>query len=328
MDHIEVREGYKIWHGASHMDDGVIGDRNSSWFDGMSMRTMPDAIRACPKASFTVVSQDKVVPSEYNTHFISVIAFGRVRIVDDPEEKMALLSQTGIDQVVVLRFDEAMAALSAHDFMFDILCKQLGVKVLLAGYDNHFGHRGSDSQEGFADYVKYGEEMGISVVQGAPFVADDVRVSSSKVRGFLHEGNVEQAAQCLGHPYELTGKVVSGEHIGTSMGYPTANLQPTDANKLIPAPGVYAVKVRMEESLEVRHGMMNIGCRPTFNGDHQTLETHIFHFSHDIYGKEMTVWFISRLREETRFSSQEALKVQLEADAHQAETILRKTDEI
>ena len=244
------------------------------------------------------------------------------------EEKMALLSQTGIDQVVVLRFDEAMAALSAHDFMFDILCKQLGVKVLLAGYDNHFGHRSSDSQEGFADYVKYGEEMGISVVQGAPFVAGDVRVSSSKVRGFLHEGNVEQAAQCLGHPYELTGKVVSGEHIGTSMGYPTANLQPTDANKLIPAPGVYAVKVRMKESLEVRHGMMNIGCRPTFNGDHQTLETHIFHFSHDIYGKEMTVWFISRLREETRFSSQEALKVQLEADAHQAETILRKTDEI
>jgi riboflavin kinase/FMN adenylyltransferase len=237
------------------------------------------------------------------------------------DEKLEQLSQTGIDFLVVLQFDEAMASLSAHDFMHDILWQRLGVKVLVTGYDNRFGH---NRTEGFDDYVRYGREMGMAVVQGDPIEVSSIRVSSSKVRRLLAEGLVEQAAECLGRPYMLSGRVVCGEHIGREMGFPTANLQLADDGKLIPASGVYAVKVKLEGSAELYHGMMNIGSRPTFGGQHQTLETHIFHFGGDIYGQQMTVLFVSRLRSEKRFDSREALMLQLESDLHQAEEKLAK----
>ncbi|MBQ3753230.1 MAG: bifunctional riboflavin kinase/FAD synthetase [Prevotella sp.] len=237
------------------------------------------------------------------------------------DEKLEQLSQTGIDFLVVLQFDEAMASLSAHDFMHDILWQRLGVKVLVTGYDNRFGH---NRTEGFDDYVRYGREIGMAVVQGDPIEVSSIRVSSSKVRRLLAEGLVEQAAECLGRPYMLSGRVVCGEHIGREMGFPTANLQLADDGKLIPASGVYAVKVKLEGAAELYHGMMNIGSRPTFGGQHQTLETHIFHFGGDIYGQQMTVLFVSRLRSEKRFDSREALMLQLESDLHQAEEKLAK----
>ena len=155
----------------------------------------------------------------------------------------------------------------------------------------------------------------MTVVQGDPFDAADIRVSSSKVRKLLAAGDVEKAAHCLGRPYQLEGLVVSGEHIGTALGFPTANLQLSDADKLVPAAGAYAVKVRLEGSPEELHGMMNIGHRPTFGGEHQTLETHILHFSGNVYGRKMVVWFISRLRPEQKFDSREALTAQLAHDA-------------
>ena len=122
--------------------------------------------------------------------------------------------------------------------------------------------------------------------------------------------------------------MVSGEHIGTALGFPTANLQLSDADKLVPAAGVYAVKVRLENSTEELHGMMNIGHRPTFGGIHQTLETHIFHFSGNVYGRKMVVWFISRLRPEQKFDSREALMTQLAHDAKLAEQKLNESTEI
>ena len=236
------------------------------------------------------------------------------------DEKVELLSQTGIDRLVVLRFDEAMAALSAYDFMHDILKQQLGVMTLITGYDNRFGH---NRAEGFDDYVRYGREMGMAVVQGDPIEVGSVRVSSSKVRRLLEEGHVEQATMCLGCPYALTGRVVSGEHIGTGMGFPTANLQLPNDGKLVPASGVYAVRVKVEESPQQYHGMMNIGSRPTFGGLSQTLETHIFNFDDDIYGQQLKVWFVSRLRSEMKFDSREALMSQLESDLRQAEAVLK-----
>lgn len=244
------------------------------------------------------------------------------------KEKTELLSQTGIDQLVVLSFDESMAALSAYDFMDKVLLQQLGVKILVTGYDNHFGHRQAGITEGFDDYVRYGHEMGMKVLQGDPFDAGAVRVSSSKVRNLLMEGRVELATECLGRPYILTGTVVSGEHIGTGMGYPTANLQLTDANKLIPAAGAYAVSVFTEGSFTPKFGMMNIGSRPTFGGTHQTLEVHILHFADNVYNQQLTVSFISRLRSEMKFESREALMNQLETDACQAEKILNQAQQL
>lgn len=238
------------------------------------------------------------------------------------DEKVALLSQTGVDRLVVLPFDRQMAALSARDFMERVLHRQLNVQVLVTGYDNHFGHRLPGAAEGFDDYVTYGRSMGMTVLQGDPLDVAAVRVSSSKVRRMLERGDVLQAAQCLGRPYELSGVVVSGEHIGTALGFPTANLQLTDSEKLIPSPGVYAVNVCVGQSAEVWHGMMNIGSRPTFGGDHMTLETHIFHFDGNLYGQSLTIRFIERLRAERKFDSREALVAQLAADARQAELLL------
>lgn len=242
------------------------------------------------------------------------------------DEKTVLLSQTGIDQLVVLSFDAAMAALSARRFMADILYQQLGVQTLVTGYDNRFGHRAEGKTEGFDDYVAYGRELGMTVIQGDALVTDNIRVSSSKIRQMLLAGDVSLAVRCLGRPYELSGVVVDGQHVGTGLGFPTANLQLDDPDKLIPSPGVYAVKVRVNQSMEWKHGMMNIGNRPTFNGHHQTLETHIFCFDDSIYGQSMTVSFISRLRSEMRFDSRESLALQLAVDARQAEEILKQTE--
>lgn len=244
------------------------------------------------------------------------------------DEKIALLEQTGVDQLVVLPFDATMAALSARDFMGDVLLRQLGVRVLVTGYDNRFGHRTADSEEGFDDYVRYGRELGVSALPCSPFNADEVRVSSSQIRRFLQDGEAGLAARCLGRFYELTGEVVRGEHIGTELGFPTANLLPSCTDKLVPAPGVYAVKVRVGDSQEELHGMMNIGRRPTFDGGHLTLEIHIFHFNANLYGQQLRVSFVHRLRSEMKFDNREALSVQLAADARQSEEILNKITHI
>jgi len=257
----------------------------------------------------------------------------RPQLLSTLNEKIHLLSLTGIDRLVILSFNEEMSALSAHDFMHDILYRQLGVRTLLTGYDNHFGHRTAVSSEGFNDYVAYGREMGMHVVLGTPYImSNGLQVSSSKVRHLLLNGQVEEAAKCLGRPYAISGYVVNGEHIGTTLGYPTANLQLQNADKLVPAPGVYAVTVSLSQpenpqqgvAAEELPGMMNIGSRPTFGGNHQTLEAHILHFSGDVYGRELTVRFISRLRSEICFDSAEALAAQLAADARMAENALKK----
>ena len=251
-----------------------------------------------------------------------------IQLLSTFDEKIELLKQTGIDYLVVLPFDTVMASFPARDFMSNVLVRQFGVRVLVTGYDNHFGHRTTDCTEDFEDYVRYGRELGMDVLSCSSFDADAVRVSSSQIRRFLQAGDVVQAARCLGHPYQLTGKVVRGEHIGTGLGFPTANLLPSCADKLIPAPGVYAVRVCIGNSQEILSGMMNIGQRPTFGGAYLTLETHIFHFTGDLYGQQMTISFVHRLRSEMKFDSREALVAQLGIDARQSKEILNKNNDI
>ncbi|MBO7116617.1 MAG: bifunctional riboflavin kinase/FAD synthetase [Prevotella sp.] len=235
------------------------------------------------------------------------------------DERMRLLEETGIDYCVVLPFTKEMANLTARDFM-QLMANQLGVKVLMTGYDNRFGHNRHDT---FEDYVRYGKEIGMEVEQ-LPAVSQKLKaksqkpeISSSLIRQLLAEGNVSEAAECLSYPYRLTGKVVRGEHIGTTLGFPTANLQLNDPRKLIPASGVYAVRCLMEEGRRKMFvGMMNIGTRPTFGEHSQTLEVHILDYEGDLYGQEITVSFIERLREERQFDNEEELKEQLKEDAN------------
>ena len=254
-------------------------------------------------------------------------------------EKQALLAATGIDVLLVLRFTPAMAALSAHDFMRSVLSEQLSVKTLLTGYDNRFGH---DRVQGFDDYVAFGRELNIEVLLAKPLIShlsfiiyhlpplNSSPVSSSLVRRLLQAGDVAEAAHCLGRPYTLTGQVVHGHQIGRRLGFPTANLRLTDPCKLIPKAGVYAVKVTILSSsnllppssfllppcnlLPPSTALMNIGTRPTFDGHEQTLEVHLLDFSGDLYGQQLTVSFIARIRDEQHFDSPEALARQMALD--------------
>jgi riboflavin kinase/FMN adenylyltransferase len=256
----------------------------------------------------------------------------RDQVLTSLSAKRLLLSKTGVNRIEVLQFTDELRQMTAREFMERVLKEQLNVKILLTGYDNRFGH---DRKEGFADYVKYGQELGIEVRALPPAPSNGMgmgegpTISSSYIRRLLADGHVGKASEGLGYPYTILGRVEHGEHIGTKLGFPTANIVPVDKSQLIPAAGAYAVKVRMENSVEWKHGMMNIGMRPTFDGHQQTLEVHIFRLSEDLYGQQLLVSFVERLREEQRFESIEALMSQLQQDAVLAEQILNQDmDEI
>lgn len=248
----------------------------------------------------------------------------RPQLLTTQEEKEEELERLGIDFLVVLPFTETIASLSAHDFMAKILKEKLNVKALQIGYDNRFGH---DRTEGYKDYVRYGQELGIRVYQGIElsFQNYDMSVCSSNIRSLLaDDGDVETAAMLLERPYQLTGKVMPGEHIGHQLGFPTANLQPDDPYKLIPASGAYAVFATIVEQKKYYPAMMNIGTRPTFDGRNRTLEVNIFDFDGDLYGQTVIITFVARLREERKFESPEALALQLKADREAAERYLNE----
>jgi riboflavin kinase/FMN adenylyltransferase len=240
------------------------------------------------------------------------------------DERRLIMSQVGVDVCAILRFDKEMASMSAEDFMREILRDQLGVRLLLLGYDNRFGRKNKD--EGFEDYVRYGKAIGIEVIECDPFeIANGKRVSSTLVRELLADGRVDEAAECLGHRYSVEGTVVEGYHEGRKIGFPTANLN-IDPLKIIPVGGVYAVKVRVEGDMQLHHGMMNIGHRPTYGVNELTLETNIFRFRENIYGKKIRVEFCKKLRNERRFDTIAELARQLSEDAFEANKYLMHPD--
>lgn len=241
----------------------------------------------------------EVLHSDYQPQMLSTL-----------DEKAALIRSTGVDRCEILPFDEAMASLSAYDFMKTVLRDRLSVKYLVIGYDNRFGHNRS---EGFDDYVRFGRELGIEVIRAKAFVLNGVNVSSSVVRSFLSAGEVEMAAMCLGYRYSISGKVVSGVQEGRKMGFPTANIDINGIKKMLPANGVYAVVATLDNDAQYP-AMMNIGMRPTFHGEKKTLEVNLFDFSGNLYDRQLSVSFVKRLREERKFESEKALMKQLEKD--------------
>lgn len=245
----------------------------------------------------------------------------RPQLLSTLEEKEQLMAALGVDHLVVLPFTKELASLTAQAFMQQVLHERLGVRVLVTGYDNRFGR---NRAEGFDDYVRYGKALGMEVLRGeeATFPGTDEAVSSSAIRQLVLEGRVERIQEGLTRPYSLTGRVVPGEHIGHEIGFPTANLAVNSPDKMIPAPGVYAVWAIL--GTERMAAMMNIGTRPTFDGTTQTLEVHILNKVGDVYGRMLTVEFVSRLRSERRFDSREALVEQLKSDRVSAMKILKK----
>ena len=240
------------------------------------------------------------------------------QLITTTDEKLQLLHATAADRIEVLHFDAQMAQLSAYEFMRQVLHEKYGVAMLLTGYDNRFGH---NRAEGFADYVRYGEEMGMKVLQNTPIDIDGLRVSSSLIRRLIVEGNITEANNCMGHPYSITGSVAHGFQEGRRIGFPTANIVPESAEKLVPGNGVYATRVSVEGG-EWMPAMLNIGTNPTFQRQQTTIEAHIIGFEGDIYGRKVRVEFSRKLRDEQRFESVEALQKQLEADKKEVEKVL------
>ena len=239
------------------------------------------------------------------------------QLITTTDEKLQLLHATAADRIEVLHFDAQMAQLSAYEFMRQVLHEKYGVAMLLTGYDNRFGH---NRAEGFADYVRYGEEMGMKVLQNTPIDIDGMRVSSSLIRRLIVEGNITEASNCMGHPYSITGSVAHGFQEGRRIGFPTANIVPESAEKLVPGNGVYATRVSVEGG-EWMPAMLNIGTNPTFQRQQTTIEAHIIGFEGDIYGRKVRVEFGRKLRDEQRFESVEALQKQLETDKKEVEMV-------
>lgn len=241
------------------------------------------------------------------------------------EEKISLLSEIGIDYCLMLDFTPGISQLSALEFMQKVLKERYQVKCLVIGYDHRFGHNRS---EGFEDYVRYGKENGIEVIRAKAYTSNieiggiqHVPVSSSLIRRLLHKGDADLAARCLGYEYFLDGTVVGGYQVGRKIGFPTANLNVDNSDKLIPADGVYAVWVEFDGKKYM--GMLNIGVRPTIdNGPNRTIEVNILRFNTDIYDKCIRLTFVKRTRPELKYSNIDQLIEQLHKDAEETEAIL------
>jgi riboflavin kinase/FMN adenylyltransferase len=237
-------------------------------------------------------------------------------LLTTPDQKLSLLAASGLDGVVVLPFTHELAAMLARDFVQQYFCERLQVREAVVGHDYRFGR----GREGNIELlIEMGKNHGFTVQVVWAVETDGAVVSSSLIRALLRLGKVEEGARLLGRPYGVVGRVVRGKGRGAKLlGVPTANLRPE--NELLPASGIYAVRVR--RGAETFSGVANIGTCPTFDNQDLSLEVHLLEFQGDLYGENLEVHFVTRLREERRFPSIEALAAQIRADIHQARQAL------
>ena len=241
-----------------------------------------------------------------------------LRLLTTLAEKREALMKFGVNRVEVLQFTKDFSTLTMREYL-SLLIEKYGAKTILLGYDNRVGSDAAGADEVAAAAL----ELGLEVLRAEMVPSEKgYAVSSTKIRARLEEGDVEGASAMLGYDYSLHGVVVAGNRLGRTIGFPTANMQLYEPLKLIPGNGVYFVKVR---TLGKEYfGMCNIGCRPTVGtGNSRTIETHIFDFDEDIYGLDLEVDFISRIREEVRFGSLDELRVQLEKDRDACMKVVR-----
>ena len=232
-----------------------------------------------------------------------------LRLLTTLQQKKEMLLSLGVDHVEVLPFTKDFSSMTTEEYL-QMVIKEYGAKTVLFGYDNRMGSNAKDADQ----VARTAENLGLEVIRTEMVPSEKgYAVSSTKIRQRLEEGEVQAAAQMLGYHYTLHGVVVAGNRIGRTLGFPTANMQLYEPLKLIPGNGVYFVKVNTVG--RELYGMCNIGHRPTVaSGNARTIETNIFGFDEDIYGLDIEVSFLSKIRDEVRFDSLEELKVQLESD--------------
>jgi len=251
-----------------------------------------------------------------------VILSGKARgsfFLSTLNEKKKLFAETGIDHLIIMNFTKELAGMEADEFIRQILVEKIGTKHLLVGYDNHFGKdRGGD----FNKIRKSARKYGLKVEHVGGVSSSEGIISSTSIRDALINGLIEDACTWLGYDYSITGKVVRGRGLGRSLGFPTANILPEDPCKLIPADGVYAVEVLLDNKRVP--GMLSIGYNPTVNKNrsYRSIEVNIFDVDRDLYGHSVTVIFRFWLRDEKKFESKELLSEQMKLDRESAMRLL------
>ena len=240
-----------------------------------------------------------------------------LKLLNTLDEKMKLLEDAGVDNVVIIPFTKEFSHISYLDFIRGILVEKLKGKVLIGGYDHHFGKNREGSFEQLAECAPI---YNFEVVKVPAEQIDNISISSTKIRKALMEGDVAKAAGFLGYPFNVTGTVMHGDERGRTIGFPTANVFIADEYKLLPATGVYAVEVELNGRR--LKGMANLGYRPTFKGTDKLLEVNIFDFNESIYEAKLSVFFMDKLRNELTFANIDELKRQLALDKEQAMRVL------
>ncbi len=241
---------------------------------------------------------------------------GAVAQVMSTREKIAAFVESGMQRVLLLRFDAVLAAMSAQDFVARVLVMRLATREVWVGDGFRFGH----GREGdVATLQRLGQTQGFGVEVAPTFALDGERVSSSRIRALLAAGDFADAARLLGRRFTIGGHVVRGQQLGRKLGYPTANLRL--GSRVAPIGGIFAVRVH-GVGVEAMPGVASLGIRPTVKGTEPLLEAHLFDFDGDLYGKRIEVEFVEKLRDEAKFDNLEAMVKQIDRDAHAARNIL------
>ena len=310
--------GMKIYHHLNEFIKPQYPIVTQGTFDGVHIghQKLLGRIR-----DLAVEKQGEVVLLTFHPHPRKVI-FGQeagLEMLTCLKEKIALMEKYGIQHLVIHPFTTEFSKIEYDDFVKDVLVEKLGVKTLVIGYDHQFGHQRKGSMKSLRALAP---GLGFEVEEIPEQEIDAIAVSSTRIRKALKAGEVDVAAQLLGYQYHLSGRVVQGNKVGRTIGYPTANIFPEDPDKLIPANGIYAVKVQVKNHWY--NGALSIGHRPTFDNGARTIEVHIMGFDEDIYGEDITVEFYAYLRPELKFASVEELIQQMNKDVDQCLLILNR----
>ena len=296
------------------LDNAVV---TSGTFDGVHLGHQK-ILNRLQEVAFETGGQSVVIT--FYPHPRSVISPDNktINLLSTLDEKIELLEKNGINHLVIIPFTREFSELSSEEFIQKILIETIGTKTLVIGFDHRFGR----NSEGGFEYLKENKaRYGFEIEEISRHDLENVGISSSKIRKALIEGDVPTADHFLGRNYSLSGVIVKGKQLGRTIGFPTANIQVREIAKLVPADGVYAVKVYYRE--EEFGGMLNIGNRPTVDGTFKTIEVNIFNFDCEIYGENLKVEFIKKIRNEQKFSGLDELKVQIAKDKETCKDILR-----
>jgi riboflavin kinase/FMN adenylyltransferase len=306
----------KIYEGLQHTFQIPHPVLTAGTFDGVHVghRRIIDRVNEAARQSG---GESVLLTFEPHPRLVLFPEDNNLKLLTTREEKIELLEKAGVQNLVILPFTREFSRLTSQEYVRDILAGALHISRLVIGYDHQFGR----NREGSIGQLReFAPQFGFEVEEIPAQDVDQVRVSSTKIRHALSDGDIHTANTFLTYPYLLSGNVVHGDKRGRTIGFPTANISVPDPLKLIPADGVYAVYAEVDN--KKYEAMLNIGVRPTVDGLHHKIEAHLLDWDGDLYGKDIRVWFKFRIRDEKKFDGIESLKTQLHKDAQEAKQLL------